>query len=634
MEELFLSFSESLPAATLMMLLVVFVTRRNQTAVRRHQLLLWGLLAACLLPALHLELPKWRILPHPETISGFTASASAQWSGFAESHLGFSFVAAVWMAGTTVLLSRMFLSICNLHYHRRETMPVDCPEMLAVIERLKSTLHQPAVEVAIHPSYPMPMTWGWFRPEIWLPLEAEDWTEEELECVLVHEMAHIERRDFLTELVSRLAVAIYWFHPLAWLINRHMELAREMACDDQVLLTGKTAGSYAATLGHLGAGLRLPVMPPATAAGFFGSKPLLARAIGIADPWRTRSRLTNEEVLGSAAPVAAMAVFIGSLGFKAAAEIHVDQTPQLATATSQPVVSIWDDFVKPVRIALTTVDSRTSSPPIGASSSADVTTPTRLEGPGHAIVNPTESTSGKPYHRSTPASATQPSESPPVSVSRPQDLANHTAGRIARGRPIASSTPESGIVASSPSSTPAPDGGKGLNVSAPDPSSGNSENPPTVDGETPADTRKVTAGGTELRRIAAVTAKGEFGAEHSFNLFVSKHVESGTLVPEVSYDLIKWSPLSKEVELVARRSATDERDQLTYKLSATQSKNRQVFIRIVQAPLAVPTPGKDIGFPQGIPIIPNKLNPFSTPVGDSLISKSIRKIGKMRPQSP
>ncbi|MES2706190.1 MAG: M56 family metallopeptidase [Verrucomicrobiota bacterium] len=85
----------------------------------------------------------------------------------------------------------------------------------------------------------MPATWGWRRPSVVLPREAEQWSAARLGHVLTHECGHIARRDALTHFLSSLALALVWFHPLAWLTRRQLAALREAACDDWVLTRGE-----------------------------------------------------------------------------------------------------------------------------------------------------------------------------------------------------------------------------------------------------------------------------------------------------------------------------------------------------------------------------------------------------------
>lgn len=94
----------------------------------------------------------------------------------------------------------------------------------------------------------MPMTWGVLRPTIALPADGASWPETRRRDVLLHEFAHVARRDCLTEVLGRIACAARWYDPLAWLALRRMRLERERACDDLVLRAGREAAGYAESL--------------------------------------------------------------------------------------------------------------------------------------------------------------------------------------------------------------------------------------------------------------------------------------------------------------------------------------------------------------------------------------------------
>src|SRR6185369_5567381 len=90
--------------------------------------------------------------------------------------------------------------------------------------------------------------WGTLRPKILLPAEARTWTDERRRIVLLHELAHVARRDSLGRAAATIVCALYWFHPASWYAARRMRLEQEHACDDLVLSLGAKAHAYARDL--------------------------------------------------------------------------------------------------------------------------------------------------------------------------------------------------------------------------------------------------------------------------------------------------------------------------------------------------------------------------------------------------
>lgn len=99
------------------------------------------------------------------------------------------------------------------------------------------------------------MTWGMFHPVVLLPHDVHRWSPERQEAVLLHELAHVRRRDFASQLLAEFVCALYWFNPLAWLGARAMREVAESAADDLVVNSGVKASEYASQLLQLAAEL-------------------------------------------------------------------------------------------------------------------------------------------------------------------------------------------------------------------------------------------------------------------------------------------------------------------------------------------------------------------------------------------
>jgi hypothetical protein len=139
------------------------------------------------------------------------------------------------------------------------------------------------------------MTWGIVRPKVLLPAEASAWSEERRRLVLTHEIGHAARFDAFTQAVAQVALALAWFHPLAWLAVRRLAEERERACDDLVLRSGTRASRYA---GELVALARAAVFePPRPAAAMARASELEARLLALLDPGIERGAMTAKAAL-------------------------------------------------------------------------------------------------------------------------------------------------------------------------------------------------------------------------------------------------------------------------------------------------------------------------------------------------
>jgi beta-lactamase regulating signal transducer with metallopeptidase domain len=86
---------------------------------------------------------------------------------------------------------------------------------------------------------------GFRRPVLLIPVQARDWSDEELFGVLCHELEHLRRGDWVMLMLERIVAAIYWPNPLIHLVGRAAAATREMAADDAALRAGVKVTVYA-----------------------------------------------------------------------------------------------------------------------------------------------------------------------------------------------------------------------------------------------------------------------------------------------------------------------------------------------------------------------------------------------------
>jgi ankyrin repeat protein len=147
-------------------------------------------------------------------------------------------------------LAYLALGLARVAWLGRRAAPVDDnPAWRDGIEALRSRMGvRRPVSVRLSDRVAVPLAYGLRRPVILLPAEAEGWDAAQRRDVLMHELAHVARRDWPVQLASRLASALYWFHPLVWWSSRRLALEAERACDDRVLLAGSDSCGYAERL--------------------------------------------------------------------------------------------------------------------------------------------------------------------------------------------------------------------------------------------------------------------------------------------------------------------------------------------------------------------------------------------------
>ena len=129
-------------------------------------------------------------------------------------------------------LLRLLAGLWAVHVLRHRGRPVDEPELGRLLAALlTSMVCRRRVEVRETADLTAPATAGWRIPVIVLPEDWRSWDGDERRAVLAHELAHVCRDDYLTGVVARVAMALYFYHPLVhWLAGR-LQLEQELAAD-------------------------------------------------------------------------------------------------------------------------------------------------------------------------------------------------------------------------------------------------------------------------------------------------------------------------------------------------------------------------------------------------------------------
>ena len=102
----------------------------------------------------------------------------------------------------------------------------------------------------------VPVTVGLLHPRIILPETSREWPPAQLDAVLAHEHEHVRRRDTLFQWLALLNRALFWFHPLAWWLERRLSGLAEEACDAAVISRGYDPRAYSEYLLDLARSVR------------------------------------------------------------------------------------------------------------------------------------------------------------------------------------------------------------------------------------------------------------------------------------------------------------------------------------------------------------------------------------------
>jgi beta-lactamase regulating signal transducer with metallopeptidase domain len=159
---------------------------------------------------------------------------------------------ALWCAFGIAQCARLAWSYLYLRRLKQRGQPPS-PEQQTTFDAwmVRCGIRRP-VRLLVSSGVPMPVAVGFQHPAVVLPEGLlADLTASELDHVLLHELAHIARRDDWTNLLARLAGAVLALHPVAAWTLRQIDRQRELACDDWVVAATGAARPYAASLARL-----------------------------------------------------------------------------------------------------------------------------------------------------------------------------------------------------------------------------------------------------------------------------------------------------------------------------------------------------------------------------------------------
>lgn len=240
-------------------LLVLFwlldvVAGRYLSSSSRH--LLWANALLCLLllpfipalflwwqslsPSLAALVPRSSLIELPVYASRSESGTGINW--------GALFV-ALYLMPVLVLFGRLGLAMYSVRTLRLRSEPINESPLSA---RVLALAHQfnisRSVSLLVSNRIESPVSCGLFRPRIVLPVQAIEWQESTMTDVLLHELSHIKRLDWLTNLMANVIACLFWFNPLVWLAVKRLRDESENCCDTAVINSGRSDTDYAESL--------------------------------------------------------------------------------------------------------------------------------------------------------------------------------------------------------------------------------------------------------------------------------------------------------------------------------------------------------------------------------------------------
>ena len=178
--------------------------------------------------------------PQESSAHSESSPASVRWNAI-----------AIWiyLAVTLILLARFFIGLAFSRRLLQASQPIDDSRLTLRLAARASAWNLASIPQAAESELiSVPVTMGALRSAILLPTAWREWDDAQLDAVIAHEVSHVARHDALTQRLSLLHRAIFWFSPLSWWLDRHLAGLAEEASDEAALSCGVDRKHYAKIL--------------------------------------------------------------------------------------------------------------------------------------------------------------------------------------------------------------------------------------------------------------------------------------------------------------------------------------------------------------------------------------------------
>jgi beta-lactamase regulating signal transducer with metallopeptidase domain len=214
------------------------------TARTRYAVLFCGIAKFAVPTAVFRFLPAAAVPAPLRILGGGTAALAAQTASRVD------WIPIAWAAMALLLIGRwLLLRTRTVSAALRSPTAPSARELAAVREARVAMRISVAVDSIRSPICEAPAVLRIVRPVIVLPAHGcDDLSDAELRSLVLHECAHVRRRDNLASLLQAVATSLLWFHPLVWMASRALTIAREEACDEAVADAMHDTDAYVSAL--------------------------------------------------------------------------------------------------------------------------------------------------------------------------------------------------------------------------------------------------------------------------------------------------------------------------------------------------------------------------------------------------
>ena len=253
-----------------------------------------------------------------------------------------SWVVACWLTGAAAFSLRLLGGWIFAERLRFTAVRPVSAEWQATFNRLKTRISvSRPVRLLVSGIAKAPAAIGCLRPIVLVPAGAlAGLPAAQVEALLLHELAHIRRHDYLLNILQSVVEAIFFYHPGVWWISRHMRTERELCCDDIAVSTTGDALTYARALAELD--LARFIQPSLMAANGGSVADRIARLLGQSS---TACRVSSRSAIEPALILLGMGAWI--------VFAQTSVRPQFEVASIKPSVSQRTMNVRPLPGRLT-----------------------------------------------------------------------------------------------------------------------------------------------------------------------------------------------------------------------------------------------------------------------------------------